>query len=109
MAAEMEDRFGPPPPAAAHFVRLMRLKCELRELRALGCEATRERVTLHLRQDTPLDPSKLMKVVAKKGSPWKLSPDMRLTRKLDAGVAADGIEAAERVAGELVDFRKDGA
>jgi transcription-repair coupling factor (superfamily II helicase) len=107
LAAEMEDRFGPPPATAAHFVRLMRLKCELRELRALGCEATRERVTLHLRTDTPLDPQKLLKVVAKRGSPWKLSPDMRLTRRLEPGVAGDGIEAAERVCNELVDFRKE--
>jgi transcription-repair coupling factor (superfamily II helicase) len=107
LAAEMEDRFGPPPEPAARFVRLMRLKSELRVWRALGCEATRERVTLHLRTDTPLDPQKLMKAVTKKSSPWKLSPDMRLTRRFDPGVAGDGLEAAEKLLVELADFRKD--
>ena len=109
LASEMEERFGPPPESAARFVRLMRLKTELRALRALGCEATRERVTLHLRNDTPLDPAKLMKVVAKKASPWKLSPDMRLTRRFDPGTLADGVEAAEKLVAELGAYRKDDA
>ena len=63
LAGEMEDRFGPPPPEARRFVHLMRLKTELRKLKALGCEATAKGVTLHLRDDTPLDPAKLMKLL----------------------------------------------
>ncbi len=106
LAAEMEDRFGPAPREAACFVRVMRLKCELRGLRALGCEATRERVTLHLRSDTPLDPEKLAALVAKKHSPWKLTPDMRLTRRYEAGAFADGVEAAEKLMAELVSMRR---
>jgi transcription-repair coupling factor (superfamily II helicase) len=109
LAAEMEDRFGPPPTEASRFVRVMQLKCELRGLRALGCEATRDRVTLHLRSDTPLDPQKLAVVVAKKHSPWKLTPDMRLTRRYDAGVHADGLESAEKLMGELAQFRRAGS
>jgi hypothetical protein len=75
-------------------------------VRALGCEATRERVTLHLRSDTPLDASMLLKVMTKKNSPWKFTQDGRLTRRYEAGVAADGLEAAERLLGELVEYRK---
>jgi transcription-repair coupling factor (superfamily II helicase) len=107
LAAEMEDRFGPPPEPAAKLVRLMRVKCELREWRALGCEATRERVTLHLRADTPLDPAKVMKAVSGKSSPWKLTPDMRLTRRLEPGVASDGLQAAESTLDAIAKFRKD--
>lgn len=81
LAAEMEDRFGPPPPEAKNLVELMRIKTELRRLRALGLEASARVVTLHLREDTPLDPTKVMAIVQKKGSPYKLSPDMRLTRR----------------------------
>ena len=33
LSREMEDRFGPPPPAARRLVELMRLKTELRRLR----------------------------------------------------------------------------
>ena len=40
IAVELEDRFGPPPPEAHYLVRLMTLKCELRKLRVLACEAT---------------------------------------------------------------------
>jgi len=109
LAAEMEDRFGPPSEPAARFVRLMRLKCELRGWRALGCEATRDRVTLHLRADAPLDGAKITKAVAKKASPWKLTPDMRLTRRLSEGEAADGLAAAEKVLHEIAAFRRDDA
>jgi transcription-repair coupling factor (superfamily II helicase) len=98
----MEDRFGPPPPEARRFVHLMRLKTELRRLRALGCEATKKGVTLHLRDDTPLDPAKILQLVHPKGSPYKLSPDMRLTRKTrDTEVFASGIEAADKLLSEL--------
>ena len=81
IASEMEDRFGPPPTEAKSLVELMRIKTELRGLRALGCEATSKSVTLHLREDTPLDPVKILALVQKKGSPYRLTPDMRLTRR----------------------------
>ena len=108
LAGEMEDRFGPPPPEARRFVHLMRLKTELRKLKALGCEATAKGVTLHLRDDTPLDPAKLMKLMGGKHSPYKLSPDMRLTRKSkEAEAFTSGLEAADKVLSELAGCLKD--
>jgi transcription-repair coupling factor (superfamily II helicase) len=107
LAAEMEDRFGPPPEPAARFVRLMRMKCDLRSLRVLGLEATRERVTLHFRNDTPIDSAKVMKAVAKKNSPWKLAPDMRLSRRYDEGQHPDGLHAAEALIHELGQFLRE--
>ena len=65
----MEDRFGPPPEDARRLVRLMTLKTELRTLRVLGCEATAQRVTLHLRDDTPLDPQKVTELVRAAAEP----------------------------------------
>ncbi len=110
LAGEMEDRFGPPPPEARRFVHLMRLKTELRKLKALGCEATAKGVTLHLRDDTPLDPAKLMKLMAGKRSPYKLSPDMRLTRQRKEGeVFGSGLDAADAVLSELASCLKDDA
>ncbi len=106
LAAEMEDRFGPPPREALRFVQLMHLKCALRELRALGCEATTERVTLHLASGAPIDAEAIGKAVAKKGSPWKLSPDMRLSLRLSPGEASDGLAAAEKALDRLAAFRK---
>jgi transcription-repair coupling factor (superfamily II helicase) len=85
LAREMEDRFGPPPEAARRLVELMTLKTELRRLRALGCEATPRQVTLHLAADTPLDAERITRLVRAPRSPWRLTPDMRLTRRFDGG------------------------
>ncbi|HVK65207.1 MAG TPA: transcription-repair coupling factor [Polyangium sp.] len=110
LANEMEDRFGSPPIEARRLVHLMSLKTELRKLRALACEATAKGVTLHLRDDTPLDPAKVMKLVQPKGSPYKLSPDMRLSRRTrDTEVFASGLEATDKLLAELVSCMKAGA
>jgi transcription-repair coupling factor (superfamily II helicase) len=110
LAVEMEDRFGPPPAEARRFVHLMRIKTELRKLRALACEATGKGVTLHLREDTPLDPAKVMKLLAGKHSPFKLSPDMRLSRRSrETEMFSSGLEAADKLLSELAGCLKDGA
>jgi transcription-repair coupling factor (superfamily II helicase) len=106
IAAEMEDRFGQPPEEARRLVKLMSLKTELRRLRALGCEANARLVTLHLRDDTPLDPAKIAVLIRKSGGAWKLTPDMRLSRRF-AGGAGDGIANAEAALAELAGSLKD--
>jgi transcription-repair coupling factor (superfamily II helicase) len=102
LAQELENRFGPPPLEARRFVELMRLKVELRRLRVLGCEATGKSVSLLLRDDTPLDPAKIRELIAQKRSPYKLSPDGRLTRRvLETEAAADGLVLAAKTLEEL--------
>jgi transcription-repair coupling factor (superfamily II helicase) len=102
MAAEMEDRFGAPPPEAKHLVELMRIKTELRRLCVLGCEASAKSVTLHLRDDTPLDPVKIGELVAPKHSPYRIAPDGRLKRRAkDDERVRDGLELADRMLEEL--------
>jgi len=108
LAAEMEDRFGPPPSEAKKFVHLMRIKTELRRLRVLGCEASARSVTLHLRDDTPIDPAKLTALVTKRGSPYRVTPDMRVTRKMTPhDVVADGLGAADKMLVELALATRD--
>ncbi|MEM6961149.1 MAG: TRCF domain-containing protein, partial [Myxococcota bacterium] len=106
LAEEMEDRFGHPPSAARCFVRAMRLRPKLRELNILGCEASQNRVMLHLREDTPLDPAKVMKLVTQPQSRWKLSADMRLTCRFDRDETGDAIENAQSVLETLQPLRK---
>jgi transcription-repair coupling factor (superfamily II helicase) len=102
LASEMEDRFGPPPIEAKQLVELMRLKVELRKLRVLGCEATAKAVTLHLSDDTPLDPQKVGALVATKKSPYRLSPDGRLTRRaLETEALSNGLVLADTMLAEL--------
>jgi transcription-repair coupling factor (superfamily II helicase) len=80
----------------------MRLKTELRRLRALGCEATSRSVTIHLAEDTPLDIPKVLALVQAKKSPYKITPDMRITRRLSESEGArGGLDAADLVIGEL--------
>jgi transcription-repair coupling factor (superfamily II helicase) len=102
LAQELENRFGAPPLEARRFVELMRLKVELRRLRVLGCEATAKSVSLHLRDDTPLDPAKVRELVGRKRSPYKLTPEGRLTRRLlENEAAADGLVLAAKTLEEL--------
>jgi transcription-repair coupling factor (superfamily II helicase) len=102
LAQELENRFGPPPLEAKRFIELMRLKCELRRLRVLGCEATAKSVSFLLRDDTPLEPTKVRELVARKRSPYRLSPDGRLTRRLlETEAAADGLVLAAKALEEL--------
>jgi transcription-repair coupling factor (superfamily II helicase) len=108
LADEMEERFGPPPPPARDLVRVMALKPPLRELRALGCEAERKRVTLHLREDTPLDPAKLMPLVAMPGGLWSLSPDMKLTRRYPEEDSGDAVDRVRYLLRELEPLRAKG-
>ncbi len=81
LAGELEDRFGPPPREALALIEVMRIKWRLRELLILGIEATASRVTLHLHPDTRLDPRKLMPRLQSDPERWRLTPDMRLTRR----------------------------
>jgi transcription-repair coupling factor (superfamily II helicase) len=99
IAREMENRFGPPPEDARRLVELMSLKTELRRLKVLGCEATSRSVTLHLREDTPLDPKKVTELVRKAKSPYRLTPDMRLSRRFDG--ERDGLANAETLLADL--------
>jgi len=105
LAAEIEERFGPPPPPARSFVRVMSLKPALRELRALGCEADARRVTLHLREDTPLDPASVMPLVATPGAGWSLSPDMKLTRRFRDEATGDAVDRVRLLLAELDSMR----
>lgn len=105
LADEMEQRFGNPPQPARDFVRVMALKPALRSVRALGCEADRGRVTLHLREDTDLDPARLMPLVARPGSDWSLSPDMKLTRRYRDEESHDAVDRVRSLLHELEALR----
>ncbi|MBN2191825.1 MAG: hypothetical protein JW751_03330 [Polyangiaceae bacterium] len=86
----------------------MRVKTEQRHLRALGIEATARSVRPHLREDPPLDPARIGVLVGRRGSPYQLFPDCRLTRRsTDPPLPADGIAAADALLHELADCVQD--
>ena len=97
LADEMVNRFGEPPPPARRLVNLMLLKVDLRTLRAEGCEATRDRVTLHLRQDTPLPASRVLSLVTAQPERYRVSPTGSITRTASARESFPaGLEHAAR-------------
>ena len=85
--------------AAAAFARI--------EYHAVRREANSRAVTLHLREDTPLDPKKIMELVRKPKSPYRLTPDMRLSRRFEG--SEGGLVNAETVLAELAPCLRPGA
>lgn len=96
---ELKNRFGAPPAAAVRFSEVMRLKTQLRKLRALGLSATAKSATLHFREDTPLSATHLVPFIASAQGRYRLSPDGRLTRS--GSGEENGLTHAGRLLAEL--------
>ncbi|NMC70331.1 MAG: transcription-repair coupling factor [Myxococcales bacterium] len=102
VAAELRDRFGPLPEPAERLVELMVVKTILRRLRAAGLEARAGKVAVHLRPDTPLDPARVMHLVRRPGSTWRVTPDLRVEWRAGAADRDDPVAHAARVVRELL-------
>jgi len=57
---------------------------------------------LSLLDETPLKPEQVMKLVQAKNSPWKLTPDMRLTRNFVAGEREQRLPVARKLLTDLL-------
>ncbi len=79
------------------------MKALARRLRATALELSDSRVSLALADDTPLDPQAVMKLVSQKGSTWRLSPDMRLSRAFQGNEKERRLEVAKQALAALVD------
>ena len=101
VAAELRDRFGPLPEETERLVELMAVKTILRRLRAAGLEARAGKVVVHLRPDTRLDPARVLDLVRRPGSTWRVTPDLRVEWKAGDGDRDDSIAHASRVVREL--------
>jgi len=73
-----------------------------RRLGARAIELSEVRLGLALGDDTPLDPAQVMKLVNAKNSPWKLTPDMRLSRGFSVGERESRLPLAKKLLGELL-------
>ncbi len=91
---EIQDRYGALPDEARLLGEVMVDKTLVRRLGALGYELGATRLVLSVGADTRLAPAKIMGLVQKKGSRWKLSPDMRLSYAFDDRERGDHLSAA---------------
>jgi len=77
---ELADRYGALPDEVKCLGELMVVKSLARKLRCASLELVETRLCLSLRDDTPLDSNKVVRLLSKPKSPWKLTPDQRLQR-----------------------------
>jgi transcription-repair coupling factor (superfamily II helicase) len=103
LAIEIEDRFGSLPRAAQNLIELMRLKALLRKLRVLSCEASSRAVTLHLREDTPLDVPKIARLALEHPDLYRVTPRGQVVRKATERErsATSGLALAARLLREI--------
>ncbi len=100
---ELVDRYGDLPDEVKILGELMVVKAYGRRLGAVSIEIGQARIALALDAQTPLSPSKVLVLVNQKGSPYRLTPDMRLTRALTPTEQKDRLTAAKRCLLELGD------
>jgi transcription-repair coupling factor (superfamily II helicase) len=99
---EIADRYGEPPGEVKLLGELMVVKAYARRLGAVSVDLRDNRLVLALDSEaTPLKPDKVLALVNKKGSPYKLTPDMRLQRTFSGGEDKDRLAAAKRCLLEL--------
>jgi transcription-repair coupling factor (superfamily II helicase) len=96
---EIGDRYGELPAEVKLLGELMVVKAYARRLGAVSIDLSESRLVLALDSEaTPLKPDKVLALVNKKGSPYRLTPDMRLARTLPPG---DSLAGAKRCLLEL--------
>jgi transcription-repair coupling factor (superfamily II helicase) len=101
---EMHDRYGDVPDEAKLLGELMLVKAAGRRLGAVTIDLTAERLSLALdSQATPLKPEKVLALVNRKKSPFRLTPDMRLQKTFDESERKDRVRAALRALLELTE------
>jgi transcription-repair coupling factor (superfamily II helicase) len=93
---ELEDRYGPLPEAATLLREVMIDKTLVRGMGARGYELGPARLLLSLGPEPTLDAAKIMRLVTRPGSRWKLTPDMRLSYAFTEAERGDRLAAARQ-------------
>jgi transcription-repair coupling factor (superfamily II helicase) len=95
LSREMVDRFGQLPQEALHLLQVMELQKFARLMNVQSLDVQGERLALRLGESPRLVPEKMFALLKEKDSPYKLSPELRLTRNLPIH---KGASDAERLA-----------
>jgi transcription-repair coupling factor (superfamily II helicase) len=91
---EIEDRYGPLPLEVTTLGDLMVLKGYARKLRAVSLDLSTTHLALALAEDSPLSPHKLAALLSRRGSGYKLTPDMRLRASFSKDEAETPVASA---------------
>jgi transcription-repair coupling factor (superfamily II helicase) len=101
IAAEMRDRFGPIPPLADNFLRIMDLRRYLKTAMVVRASLIEDAVTLQFHQEAPVNVEKLIDLVRRKKERYRLSQDHQLVFRPEAGDWDGLIEETKGVLQEL--------
>lgn len=99
---EIADCYGPMPGELGVLGELMVIKSQARRLRAISLELNPVRLVLALSEDTPLEPGKVMRLIQESGSPYRLTPDMRLVRQFSKPEQERPVDTAKAALMELI-------
>jgi len=100
VAAELQDRYGPPPPAVRNLLDYASLKLLCMRVGVVAIERKRDIVTLKFRQDATVDPDQLARFVsAQRGA--QFTPDGMLKFVLKVTVAEEVLRALRTVLEQL--------
>ncbi|HUH01483.1 MAG TPA: transcription-repair coupling factor [Kofleriaceae bacterium] len=102
LVAEIRDRYGPPPVELMMLADTSALRIHARRVGAQSVDLTNARLSLALAPDTPLAADRIAELVARRGSGWRLTPDMRLQRQFDPSERNHVPSAARRCLLELL-------
>jgi transcription-repair coupling factor (superfamily II helicase) len=108
LVGEIKDRYGEPPDEVNILAEIMIVKGLGRRLAATAIELSEQRLALALDEKTPLKPEQVLKLVNKKGTLWRLTPDMRLVRTWSETERPGRLPLARRLLGELLDAAEKG-
>ena len=100
--AELQDRYGQVPEEALLLREVMIDKTLIRRIGAKAYELGPARMLLSLGADTRLDPAKVMRLVQRKDSRFKLTPDMRLSYAFTETERKDRMASARIRLGEIL-------
>ena len=100
VAAELEDRYGPPPPAVRNLLDYAALKLLCMRVGVNAIDRKRESVTFKFRQNAAVDPEQLARFVSgQKGAHF--TPDGMLKFTLKATAAEEVLRAMKTVLEQL--------
>lgn len=89
LMAELDDRFGEPPPPVRTLVRVAAIKRKAEALRVQSVSAHRGKLVLRLRQDARIDPDRLIELVSRSPDA-SFSPTGALSLRAEPGDAILG-------------------
>lgn len=101
-AAELIDRFGPLPPETQQLLNVTAVKVTCKALGISKLDAGPKGVVISFRDDTAVDPAKLMMLVRSRPGKMKLRPDSKL---VVMGVPADADARMQAVKGLLTELQ----